>query len=97
MEWKQTGFTWNPNNDKEISGKLINIQEEGGKYKTKVYTLITEQGVVDIFGNVVLDAKIQNICQIGNDIKIKFLGMKKSQDGTEYKDFECYLGVKTTE
>ena len=94
MEWKKTGFSWNPSIDKEISGRLINIQEEGGKYKTKVYVVETEQGIVDIYGSSVLNAKLNSICQIGNKIKIVFLGMKKNKDGTDYKDYETYLGIE---
>jgi len=91
MKFKKTGISWDPQKQKEIIGKLLNIQEEGGKYKTKVYTFETEDAVVDVFGSAVLDPKIRPVCQIGNKIKIVFLGMKQGKDA-EYKDFDVFLG-----
>jgi len=93
MIWKKVGMSWNPQEQKEIIGKLLSTQENGGKYKTKVYTIETENAIIDIYGSAVLDAKIKPICQIGNMIKIVFLGMKKSKDA-EYKDYACYMGAK---
>ena len=94
MKFKKTGISWDPQKQKEIIGKLLNIQEEGGKYATKVYYLETEYAIVSVFGSTVLDARIQPIAQVGNVIKVVFLGKKESKDGQEYKDFDCYLGVR---
>ena len=92
MIWKKVGRSWDPGEQKVIVGKLLSIQENGGKYKTKVFSLETKDAIVDVYGSAVLDAKIKPICQIGNIIKIVFLGMKNAKDGQEYKDYDCYLG-----
>lgn len=93
MKFKKYVGSWNPENQKEIVGKILNIQESGGKYNTKVYTLETENEIIDVFGSAVLDPKIKPICQIGNTIKIVFLGKKQGKD-VEYKDFDIFLGAE---
>jgi len=91
MKFKKVSGAWNPANQKEIAGKILNIKEEGGKYKTKVYTLETEKEILDVFGSAVLDPKLEPIANVGNIVKIVFLGKKQGKD-SEYKDFDVYLG-----
>ena len=94
MKLKKVGRSWDPQEQKEIIGKLLNVEDSGGKYKTKVYSFETEDAVVDVYGSAVLDAKIKPICQIGNMIKIVFLGMRNGKDDQDYKDYDCYLVIE---
>jgi len=91
MKFKKYVGSWNPDKQKEIIGKIIDVKEEGGKFNTKVYILETDDSVIDVFGSKVLDEKIKPICRIGNTVKIVFLGKKQGKD-TEYKGFDVYLG-----
>ena len=93
MKFKKYVGSWNAENKKEITGKILNIEEEGGKYDTKVYTLETEDEIIDIFGSAVLDKILKPICKIGNTIRILFLGMKQGKDA-EYKTYEVSLGTE---
>ncbi len=93
MKFKKVGGSWNPENQKEIVGKILNIKEKGGKYATKVYTLETKEAVVDVYGSAVLDPKILPISKIGTIVKIIFLGKKQGRD-SEYKDFDVFLCVE---
>jgi len=93
MKFKKYVGSWNIEKQKEIIGKILNIEEKGGKFESKVYTLETENEIVDVFGSAVLDIKLKPICQIGNIIKIVFLEIKKGKEA-EYKDFDVYIGEK---
>ena len=93
MKFKKYVGSWNIEKQKEITGKILNIEEKGGKYETKVYTLETETEIVDVFGSIVLDEKLKSFGQVGNIIKIEYLGKKKGKDA-EYKDFDVYRGGK---
>ncbi len=91
MKFKKYVGSWNVEKQKEITGKIIKIKEKAGKYRTKVYVLETKDEVVDVFGSTVLDEKIHSICEIGNYVKIVFLGMKQGKE-SEYKDYDIFLG-----
>ena len=97
MKFKKMSGLWSPQQvDDEITGKLLHIQEEGGKYESKVYTIETENAIFNVFGSTVLDDELKIINQIGNIIRIVFKG--KVQGATaEYKSFEVYLGVEDEE
>ena len=97
IKFKKSIGIWNPEQQKEITGKVraINPDFEMKGYKYVQYVLETEDAIISVLGATVLDKIIQSInVQIGETIKINFLGMKKPQgDGSEYKDFEVSLGV----
>jgi len=92
MKFKKVIGSWNVEKQKEITGKILRVQEQGGKFDTKVYTLETDDAIVDVFGSTVLDDKIKSLCEIGNVVQITFLGKVQGKDA-EYKDFDVALGV----
>ena len=96
MKFKKYIGSWDIEKQKEITGKILNTEEKGGKYDTKVYTLETEDAIVDVFGSVVLDEKLKSFGQVGNTIRIVFLGKKQGKDA-EYKDFDVFKGIKDPE
>lgn len=91
MKYKKVVPTWNPKKaGDQVEGIIIAIQEEGGKFQTRIYTLETETEVIDVFGSKVLDEKIKNICHPEETVKIVFLGRKQGKEA-EYKDYDVYL------
>lgn len=97
MKFKKYVGSWNYEQNKEISGKILNIREEAGKFKTRIYVLETEENVFDVFGSQVLDDKMTNMCiKVGDFVKIVFNGMKQGKE-SEYKDFDVYLGSENSE
>ena len=93
MEWKKIGGLWNPENQKEIKGKLVNVENDlevnGYKY-SKVYTIETQDQVMKVCGSAVLD-KQMDLFKIEDNVKIIYLGKKQGKE-KEYKDFEVYFG-----
>jgi len=93
MEWKKIGPLWNPENQKEIWGKLLRVEEKvevNGFTYDKLYTLETQDSVVKICGATVLDKQME-IIQVGDNVKIIYLGKKQGKE-KEYNDYEVYLG-----
>ena len=87
--------SWDFQKNKEITGKLLAIEDEVGKFKTKNYIIETEDGIEKVFGSKVLDLKIEAIAKIGNFVKIVFLGLIQPKNGgQEYKDWEIFLGIE---
>lgn len=80
-----TSDTWDLK--EPIEGVYESKKTDVGKYKSNLYTLKTAQGPVAVWGSAVLDDKMDQV-PTGTEVKIEFLGKKKTEDGsTEYKDF----------
>ena len=94
MKYKKLVSPWIPEKkDDEIEGKLLRVEEEVGENKSMFYILETEDSVRGVWGSTVLDEKMK-IFEVGDYIKIVFLGKKKGNRAEEYKDFDCYRGAK---
>ena len=94
MIWKKLINVWIPEKkDDEISGKLLRVDSDVGDHKSMLYTLETEDSIRGVWGCAVLDDKM-DLFQLGNNIKIIFLGKKKGGKSEEYKDFDVFLGVQ---
>ncbi len=94
MNYKKLISPWIPEKkDDAIEGKLLRIDEEVGENKSKLYTLETEDSVRGVWGSTVLDEKMK-IFEVGDYVKIVFLGKKKGNRAEEYKDFDVYRGVE---
>lgn len=77
------------NEGDEIIGTLLRVEEDKGKYKSRIYHLETEDGKqLSVFGSTVLNDKMSYI-SIGNKIKIVFKGKVQGKD-SEYNDFEVF-------
>ena len=93
MNWKKLINPWIPEKENdEIEGKLIRIDEEVGENKSMLYTLETENYVRGVWGSTVLDEKMK-IFEVGDYVKIVFLGKKKGSKKEGYKDFDVFKGT----
>lgn len=96
--WKRIEGFWNPQQEKdEISGKLLQVKEEVGEFKTKGFVLETEKNIMTISGCAVLNRKMETIA-IGDFVKIVFLGEREGKDKgkKDYKDFDVLKGVESS-
>jgi len=69
--------------DKEgesIEGILINSQKDIGPNKSMLYSIETPNGVVNVWGAIILDGKMA-LTQIGDKIKITFKGLGEAKPG----------------
>lgn len=76
-----------------IEGKLLSV-EESKKFKEggKIYHLETaDGGNVIVFGTTVLSDRMSFV-NIGEQIKIVYMGVKKNTKGQDTKIFEVYKG-----
>lgn len=90
--WKKISSPWIPEkvND-EISGKIRIIEEEVGENKSKLYTLETKDLVRGVWGCTVLNEKMK-LLEVGNSVKIVFLGKKQGAKKEPYKDYDVFIG-----
>ncbi|KKN40019.1 hypothetical protein LCGC14_0737900 [marine sediment metagenome] len=92
MNWKKlTGPFIPEKKGDEISGKLIKVEEEVGTNLSMFYTLETEDSISGVWGSTVLDEKMK-LFEVGNYVKIVFLGLKEGNRKEGYKDFEVHIG-----
>lgn len=80
---------WKPTAAGDIlAGTYLGMQENVGEFESTLYHIKTKDGIlVGFFGNTVLDDKMQAV-GIGEDIAIKYLGMKKSEGAKKpYHDY----------
>ncbi len=73
--------TWKYDKDGDfIEGTLIQVQEEVGMNKSKLYSIETPKGVVSVWGSAVLDSRMV-LVQIGSKIRITFKGRAEAKGG----------------
>lgn len=90
--WKKLSSPWKPENkDDEISGKLVRVDEKVGENESMLYQLETENAIRGVWGSAVLDQKMK-FFEIGDYVKIIFLGKKEGNKKESYKDFDVCLG-----
>jgi len=95
MNYKKLINPWIPEKeDDAIEGKLLRVDSEVGENKSMFYILETKESIRGVWGSTVLDEKMK-IFEVGNYIKIVFLGKKKGTRAEEYKDFDVYRGEET--
>lgn len=70
----------------EVSGKLLRVEE--GEYGEN-FILDINGTETTIFGKTALKSKMQAV-KVGQDVKIVYVGEKKSSNGRLYMDFEVY-------
>src|SRR5665647_276252 len=71
-----------------IEGELIKVQHNIGPYSSEMYTILTEDGEVAIWGSTTLDSKLAEL-YLHDQIRIEPLGKVKSKAGNrEYWDFK---------
>ncbi len=85
-------FIFDEKENRELVGVLHGVEHEVGPNNSTLYSIKTEKdGVVSMWGSTVIDIRMKNV-EIGNEIKIVYLGKEKSEKrkGATYKNFEVY-------
>ena len=71
-----------------IEGELIKVEHHVGPNSSELYTLLTEDGEVALWGSTTLDGKLAEL-YLHDQIRIEPLGKVKSpKTGREYWDFK---------
>ena len=93
MNFKKVIGLWNPEQQKEIEGRILKIEYEKQikDHKYTVYHLETKDSIIQVSGSTVLDKKME-LFNVRDSVRIVFNGMKKNDKLVEYKDFEVYYG-----
>lgn len=63
-----------------IEGFLLRIQDEVGINKSKLYSIETPNGVLNVWGATILDSRMA-LVKIGSKVKITFKGLAEPQAG----------------
>lgn len=89
VKWEKAG--------QEVEGTYKKVLDGQGKQQNSfVYTIETEEGVVQSFwGTKVLDDQLSNV-EIGSYIKVVYKGKVKAKSGgMQYHDFEVLVDTST--
>lgn len=83
-----TDNTWIPDIGDKIEGKLIEIKEYDGEYRSQIYILKTEENKkIKVWGSTYLDNLMDEI-KIDDYIRITYNGNKKTSNGYDMKLFK---------
>lgn len=98
-EWVEAGMSsnesWKPENEGDkIIGVYVRTKGNVGMNNSTIYTLKTENGLIDVWGSAVLDNKFSEI-PLNSQVKVEFLGRKKGKGPVQYKDFKVLYIVPT--
>ena len=73
---------WTYENDGDfVEGKLVNIQDEVGENRSKLYSIETlDKGVVNVWGSAVLDSRMM-LVKVGDKVKLTYKGLGEAKGG----------------
>lgn len=78
------------NGKKSVSGQYVEKRTGLGPKNSTMYILEQPDGVlVGVWGSVAINTKFDNV-QIGDEVKIDYLGMTKSKSGNDYHNFDLF-------
>lgn len=88
---------WEPKKDgDEVTGVLVGIDPDSGKFKSTAYKLNSANGDKHIvFGNKLLDDKMK-FAKIGDLLKIIYKGKKTGASKQEYNTYELLIDDGST-
>lgn len=89
-EWEEIGIdpAWNYKEEKELSGVYESREENVGPHSSVLYHIRKEDGsTIGVWDNTVLSDKFAKL-NIGDEIKITYLGMLESDAGRQYHGFK---------
>lgn len=89
-EWEEIGVppTWGYKEEKELSGVYVSKEEGVGPHGSVVYHIKKADGSdIGVWDNTVLSDKFAKL-NIGDEIKITYLGMLESDAGRQYHGFK---------
>lgn len=89
------------NGAKTVSGVFVEKRTNLGPKNSTMYILEQPDGsLVGVWGSIAINTKFDNV-QIGDEVKIDYLGMTKSKSGNSYHNFDLFRrpgsGVASTE
>lgn len=94
MAWKEINQSpmWKPTDEgDEIEGTLIKVDTNIGKNNSNIYHLDTNDGVIGMWGSVVLDSRLSQV-PLGARVKIVFQGLGEKKGGHNApKLFKIYV------
>jgi hypothetical protein len=77
-----------------LQGTYIDFEENVGQFKSKLYTIKTGQGEMNIWGSKVLDELMKKV-DLGMEVRITFNGKQPSKTGKNpWKDFKVEYRTK---
>lgn len=80
------------NKEKPIEGKLVKIETNVGPNDSKMYTFLTDDGEVKVWGSTVLDDKLMGV-PLQTYVKIDYEGKIKGKKGTSYHSYHVFVDV----
>jgi hypothetical protein len=93
--WEKVGMgeqadAWNFKENKSTSGVYIEKRTNLGPKQSTMYILEQPDGtLVGVWEATALKSKFESV-QIGDEVKIEYLGMAKSKGGNNYHNFELF-------
>ena len=83
--------TWDPETEKEVSGRYIDKKENLGKNHSNLYILQQPDGSeVSVWGSSVLDNNFNRI-QLQSEVRIVYLGRETNdKTGRTFKNFDIF-------
>ena len=93
-DWEEVSSSQNPawdyKKNKEIQGIYKGMQTNVGPNNSNMYDLETDDGVIGVWGNAVLNTRMKNI-ELGEEVKIVYGGLLKSEKtGRSYHSFNVF-------
>ena len=87
----EQGEVWDFEANPEMIGLYIGKEENVGENNSNLYSFEVDQKNISVWGSTVLDIRMKNV-KIGEEVKIKFLGMEDSPNrkGKQYKNFDLW-------
>lgn len=96
-EWKEakSGLTWNFEENPELVGTLIAVEDHVGQNDSMLYQIQDEDGNVHrVWGSTMLDDLFKQI-HVGDSVKVVFKGKEKNKvTGRTLKRYELYYRRK---
>ncbi len=80
--------TWKPEKDDVLEGKYIEKKTDVGPNKSNKYVIKKEDdSLIEVWGGTLLDDRFEQI-EIGNSVRITFLGEVKGKNSKPYKNYQ---------
>lgn len=78
------------NGNKTVTGVYVEKRTNLGPKQSTMYILEQPDGsLVGVWGSVAINTKFDNV-QVGDEVKIDYLGLTKSKSGNSYHNFDLF-------
>ena len=76
-----------------VQGRYVELRENIGQNRSKVYIVATDAGTVGLWGSVVLDDLFTEV-QVGKIVRVTYLGkLQGKRGGKPYKNYQVAVAV----